>query len=165
MFNLGDKVAYPMHGAGIIVSKEEKKILGEKKVYYILQMPISDLKISVPADRIEEIGIREVVDINQLVEVEEILNQKEIETEPNWNKRYKANLARLKSGNIIEITKVYRDLYILDAIKNLSMVEKKLFNISKKMLVSEVAIVTEKDAHTVEKVFERELKKMIDNHS
>lgn len=150
MFDIGDKIVYPMHGAGVIVEKETKEILGNKKEYFILKMPVGDMKISIPIDKINEVGIRNIVDDNIVKEVYRVLSKKDQEVIANWNHRYKDNLEKLRTGDLYEISEVFRDLHILDSEKGLSMAEKKLLNTSKKMLVSEIAVVENKLASEIE---------------
>ena len=102
MYNVGDKVVYPMHGAGVIDSIEEKEILGEKQSYYILKMP-GEVKVMVPILTAEEHGIRNVIDKAEAEKVINVLEQDETEMEKNWNKRYRENMDKMKSGNIYEI--------------------------------------------------------------
>lgn len=150
MFDIGDKIVYPMHGAGVIVEKETKEILGNRKEYFILKMPVGDMKISIPIDKINEVGIRNIVGDNIVKEVYKVLSKKDQEVIANWNHRYKDNLEKLRTGDLYEISEVFRDLHILDSEKGLSMAEKKLLNTSKKMLVSEIAVVENKLASEIE---------------
>ena len=99
MYNVGDKVVYPMHGAGVIDAIEEKEILGEKQSYYILKMP-GEVKVMVPTLTAEEHGIRNVIDKAEAEKVINVLEQDETEMEKNWNKRYRDNMDKMKSGNI-----------------------------------------------------------------
>ena len=100
MFSIGDKVVYPMHGAGIIEEIQEKKILGESRNYYILKVPFGDMKIMVPVDQTVEVGIRNIVSAEQLVEVKVILGQASTKMSDNWNRRYRDNMDKLKTGDI-----------------------------------------------------------------
>lgn len=151
MFHIGDKIVYPMHGAGVIEDIEKKEILGKVKDYYILKMPLGDLKISIPLDKIGDMGIRSVVSDDEVNAAKEIISEGKGKMPKNWNRRYKENLEKLRSGDIYEISSVFRDLYILDRDRGLSMMEKKLLNTSKKMLVSEVAIVDDMSPTETEK--------------
>ncbi|HHX69131.1 MAG: CarD family transcriptional regulator [Miniphocaeibacter sp.] len=150
MFDIGDKIVYPMHGAGVIIEKEKKDILGTEKEYFILKMPVGDMKISVPIDKINEVGIRNIVDNDVVEDIFKILSEEQGEIVSNWNQRYKDNLEKLRTGNLYEISKVFRDLYILDSEKGLSMAEKKILNTSKKMLISEISVVEDELASEVE---------------
>lgn len=139
-----------MHGAGVIVEICEKEILGNVNEYYILKMPMGEMKISVPVQKIKELGIRNVMDKEKAEEVRETLRNSKYEEVDNWNQRYKDNLEKLRSGDIIEVAEVYRSLYLLDGVKGLSMAEKKILNASRKMLISEMAIVEDVKAEEIE---------------
>ena len=151
LFNIGDKIVYPMHGAGVIVEISQKEILGDVNDYYILKMPMGQMKISVPVHKIKDLGIRNVMDKEKAEEVRRVLGKSVAEEEENWNQRYKDNLEKLRTGDILEITEVYRSLYILDSTKGLSMAEKKILNAAKKMLISELALVEDRVAMDIEK--------------
>ncbi|WP_300409835.1 CarD family transcriptional regulator [Lagierella sp.] len=151
MFEIGDKIVYPMHGAGVIVERTLKTILGVEKEYFILLIPVGEMKISVPIDKINDVGIRDIVNKPDLKEVIDTLKLKDVEITSNWNARYRENLEKLRSGVLIDIAEVFRDLYTLDLDRGLSMAEKKLLHTSKKMLISELSVVGEKNVAEVEK--------------
>lgn len=140
MFNIGDKIVYPMHGAGIIEGIEEKEILGKKRKYYIMRMPMGDMKVMVPIDSIEDIGIREIIDDEQIEEVLAVLADDQSKMPQNWNRRYRANMDKIKSGDIYEIACVVRNLIIRDREKGLSTGERKMLNNAKQMLISEIVL-------------------------
>lgn len=140
MFELGDKVMYPVHGAGTITDIEKKEILSEIKEYYIISMVAEDMKISVPKDKINEMGIRLVDDKEHIEKVLNNFSKLDSKMPSNWNHRYKSNLEKLREGDIEDAATVFRNLYELDKEKGLSMVEKKVLNTSRKMLISEVAV-------------------------
>lgn len=140
MFNIGDKIVYPMHGAGVIVAIEEKEILGRKRKYYIMKMPIGDMKVMVPVDNVKEIGIREIIDDEEIEQVFEVLKGSKTKMPQNWNRRYRLNMDKIKSGDIYEIASVVRNLMIRDAEKRLSTGERKMLNSAKQMLVSELVL-------------------------
>lgn len=141
MFDIGDKVVYPMHGAGVIESIEEKEILGEKQKYYVMRLPVGDMKVMVPMKNVKTIGLRGVVDENT---VQEVLNRmrshKESDT-TNWNRRYRANLDKMKSGDIYEVADVVRSLMLRDDEKGLSTGERKMLDNAKQILISELVLV------------------------
>ena len=151
MFDVGDKVVYPMHGAGIIESIEEKEILGEKRKYFIMKMPIGEMKVMIPVDNVEEIGIREVVKEEKLEEVLEELKIGMTKMPQNWNRRFRLNNDRIKTGDILEITAVVRNLMILDIEKGLSTGEKKMLSSATQMLYSEMVLSTDRDVESIEK--------------
>jgi CarD family transcriptional regulator len=142
MFNLGDKVVYPMHGAGVIETMESREILGEIKNYYVLKMPIGEMKLMIPVDNVNNIGLRNIVDKQTVEEVYKVLRQKAEINESNWNKRYRDNMAKMKTGGIFEVAEVVRDLTYRDREKGLSTGEKKMLVSAKQMLISEITLST-----------------------
>lgn len=145
MFSIGDKVVYPMHGAGIIEEIQEKKILGESRNYYILKVPFGDMKIMVPVDQTAEVGIRNIVSQEQLVEVKVILGQATTKMSDNWNRRYRDNMDKLKTGDIQSVAEVVRNLMRTDKEKKLSAGEKKMLSNAKQILISEIILIENVD--------------------
>ena len=145
MFKVGDKVVYPMHGAGIIEAIEEKEILGEKRSYYIMHLPVGNIKVMVPMNNAEEVGIREIIDEQGADRVIEILQDDGEVDLANWNHRYRANLDKMKSGDIFELADVVRQLMLRDGGKGLSTGERKMLDNARQMLISELALVKEMD--------------------
>lgn len=141
MFNIGDKIFYPMHGAGVIVENKEIEILGEKKLYFIMQMPIGDMKVMVPVDSVDEVGVRLIVGPDEIDRVIKILKGQMTDMPDNWNRRYRANMDRIKLGDIFELAAVVRNLILLDMEKSLSTGERKMLNSARQMLVSEMVLV------------------------
>lgn len=154
MFNIGDKIVYPMHGAGIIEGVEEREILGEKRKYYIMRMPIGDMKVMIPVDNVEEIGIREVIDDKDMQKVLDILRGDKTKMPQNWNRRYRVNMEKIKSGDIFEIAAVVRNLMLRDSEKSLSTGEKKMLNSAKQMLVSEIVLAVDSNQEETEKLID-----------
>lgn len=152
MFKIGDKVVYPMHGAGIIEGIEEKEVLGEKRKYFIMRMPIGDMKVMVPVDNVEDVGVREIIDEDGYKDVMSILRDDKSAMPQNWNRRYRANMDRIKSGDIFEVAAVVRNLLLLDREKGLSTGERKMLSSAKQMLLSEMVLVTDSDIENVEKI-------------
>lgn len=158
MFNIGDKVVYPMHGAGIIESIEEKEILDEKRKYYVMRMPIGDMKVMIPVDNISDIGIREVIDQKDLEEVLTILHGDKTKMPQNWNRRYRKNMERIKSGDIFEIAAVVRNLMLRDDERSLSTGERKMLGNAKQMLVSELVLVSDKSKEDIDELIDKAIK-------
>lgn len=154
MFNVGDHIVYPMHGAGVIDAIEEKDILGEKQAYYILKMP-GEVKVMVPTNKAESIGVRGVVDKASADKVYSILEEEKTEMSMNWNKRYRDNMDKMKSGDIYEIADVVRNLSFKQKEKGLSTGEKKMLSNAKQILVSELVLA--------ENSSEEEIEGLIDN--
>ena len=156
MYNVGDKVVYPMHGAGVIDSIEEKEILGEKQSYYILKMP-GEVKVMVPISTAEQHGIRNIIDKSEAEKVFNVLEQDETEMEKNWNKRYRDNMEKMKSGNIYEIADVVRNLSFKQKEKGLSTGEKKMLHNAKQILVSELALAEHASQDEVEELVDSKI--------
>ena len=154
MFNLGDKVVYPMHGAGVIETMESKEILGEIKNYYVLKMPIGEMKLMIPVDNVNKIGLRNIIDEKSVEKVYNILRQKAEINDSNWNKRYRDNMTKMKTGDIFEVAQVVRDLTYRDREKGLSTGEKKMLVSAKQMMVSEISLSTYTDAKEIQEYME-----------
>nr|WP_300091051.1 CarD family transcriptional regulator [Sedimentibacter sp.] len=150
MFNLGDKVVYPMHGAGVIETLESKEILGEVKSYYVLKMPIGEMKLMIPVDNVNNIGLRNIIDKSLVEGVYSILKQAAVLNDSNWNKRFRDNMVKMKTGDIFEVAQVVRDLTYRDKEKGLSTGEKKMLVSAKQMLVSEISLSTDMDSNGIQ---------------
>lgn len=151
MFIVGDKIVYPMHGAGIIEDIEEKKILGETKQYYILRVPCGDMKIMIPVSSADEIGVRSIIDEQRMAAVCALLGEPSSEMPDNWNRRYRENMEKLKTGEVECVAEVVRNLIRIDRIKKLSTGEKKMLSNAKQILVSEMILssnMTNEEAET-----------------
>ena len=140
MFELGEKIVYPMHGAGIIEAIEEKEILGDKKQYYILKLAYGDMKVMIPKGNTELSGLREVIDEEGANRIISILQEPETEMSDNWNKRFRANMEKLKTGDIYEVAEVVRNLSIRDKEKGLSTGERNMLENSRQILISELVL-------------------------
>lgn len=143
MFNIGDKVVYPMHGAGIIEAIEEKEILGESQRYYVMRMPVGDMKVMIPMSKVDSIGLREIVDEKTISEVIERLANGSSDVSSNWNRRYRANLDKMKSGDIYDLADVVRCLMLRDKEKGLSTGERKMLDNARQILISELVLAKE----------------------
>lgn len=142
MFSIGDKVVYPMHGAGTIESIEEKEMFGDSAEYYIIKMPVGDMRVMVPTETATEIGVREVSDSSIAPSVFAVLEKpkEEYVYENNWNRRYKLNVDKIKTGDILEVADVVRDLSHRHMERGLSTAEKKMLNSAKEILISELML-------------------------
>lgn len=164
MFNVGDKIVYPMHGAGVIESIEEREILGKKQKYYVMKMPVGDIKVMIPTSNANEIGIREVIDKKKAEEVIGVLQNKYNTTmNSNWNKRYRENMDKIKSGNIFEVADVVKNLSCRDKEKGLSTGERKMLNNAKQILVSELVLANEMEQLKVEEMINEKLTNITDH--
>ena len=136
MYTVGQKIVHPMHGAGTVVEVLEKTVLGETKDYYKIQMMLRGIEILVPVDRCEAIGLRNVMTEEEYEELIEVLDGKMSKMPKNWNQRYRANMERIKTGDILELGSVVRNLMLLDA------GEKRMLIGAKQMMISEMMILT-----------------------
>lgn len=140
MYKVGDKIVYSVHGAGKIVDIKEIEILGDEKLYYILQLPINNIQVSIPVEGVDDAVIRPVISQEEGKKVVDILKADKTKMSKNWSQRYRQNLEAIKTGDIYEIAEIVRNLTILDMSKGLSASEKKMLTKSKRILVSELVI-------------------------
>lgn len=155
MYNIGDKIVYPMHGAGIIEAIEEKEILGEKQKYYIMRMPIGDMKVMIPISNIDNIGIREVIDQKEAEGIIQIFKTGKTNMSSNWNKRYRENMEKIKSGSIYEVADVVKNLMYRDKEKGLSTGERKMLNNAKQILISELVLAKNTKQEVIEEIINK----------
>ena len=153
MFSVGDKIVYPMHGAGTIEAIEEKDILGEKQAYYILKMP-GEVKVMVPTAKADEVGVRNIIDKESADKVFGVLEQDETDMDKNWNKRYRDNMEKMKTGDIYEVADIVRNLSFKQKEKGLSTGEKKMLLNAKQILVSELVLAEDTDSKHVEQMID-----------
>ena len=149
MFCVGQEVVYPVHGAGVIEGIESREILGEIKEYYVLRIAAGDLRVLIPVDGVDNAGLREVSDKAALARVSSILADAPSPWDDNWNRRYRSNMDKLKSGSIDEIAQVVRDLTVRDMQKGLSSGEKKMLDNASKVLVSEMVLARRQSEESI----------------
>ncbi|MBL0389437.1 CarD family transcriptional regulator [Tumebacillus sp. ITR2] len=141
MFNIGDRVVYPMHGAGIIEAIEEKEFLGQTERYYILRMPYGEMKVMIPVSKIDNLNIRGTIEESSVDRVLDILREEKERMNDSWNKRYRENLDKLKGGDIYQVADVLGELLYFEREKGLSTGERKMYDTAKHILVSELLLV------------------------
>jgi len=140
-FNVGETVVYPNHGAAVIEDIETRTIKGEEKLYLVLRiLGQNDLVVRVPASNLDLVGVRDVVDDEGLDKVFEVLRKTNVEEPSNWSRRYKANLEKLHSGNVLKVADVVRDLWRRERDRGLSAGEKRMLSKARQILVSELAL-------------------------
>jgi CarD family transcriptional regulator len=144
-FEIGETVVYPHHGAAQIVEKAERTIRGETKAYLQLKVAQSELTIWVPQENVEMVGVRDVIDNDGVEEVFGVLRAEFIEEPTNWSRRYKANLEKLASGDVVKVSEVVRDLWRRDQDRGLSAGEKRMLAKARQILVSELALARRVD--------------------
>jgi CarD family transcriptional regulator len=150
MYTVGDKIVYPMHGAGVIEAIEERLVAGETRKYYIVRVPLGDMKIMIPCDSCTSVGVREIISKKQLPTVEMSLKQDSTEMQGNWNRRYRDNMDKLKTGELDDVCEVVRNLMRVERSKKLSTGEKKMLSNAKQILMSEIILVSDFDAQQIE---------------
>ena len=138
MFDVGDKVVYPHHGAGTIVSKETRIVLGSAREYLTIKILHNDMTVNVPCENAEKVGLRWVIDQQMVEVVVKALSGGSTEMPKNWNRRFKHNRDKMKTGDILELAEVVRNLSLRDHEKGLSTGEKQMFVKAKKILASEL---------------------------
>lgn len=141
MFQIGDKIFYPIHGAGIIEAIEEKEYLGEKHLYCVLNMLLRELQIMVPVEKMSALGVRQVVDLDIMEDVLAVFNDGEPDLTVNAAQRYKINMDKMKRGDIYEGSEVIRDLLLISKKKVLGTGDKMMLDNAKQMLISELELV------------------------
>ena len=157
MFKVGDKIVYPMHGAGTIESIEEREILGEKQKYYIMKMPVGDIKVMVPTKNAELIGVRDVIGGDVAESVLDVLSAMPTDMSSNWNKRYRDNQDKMKSGDICEVADVVRNLTLIQKDKGLATGEKKMLSNAKQILISELVLAEAMTKEQVEALIDEKI--------
>ena len=163
MFNVGDKIVYPMHGAGIIEKIEERAILDEKQSYYIIKMP-GEVKVMVPTAKAEEIGVRNIIDKETAGKVINVLEQDSTEMSIKWNKRYRDNVEKMKSGDVFEVADIVRNLSFKQKEKGLSTTEKKMLINAKQILISELVLAESKEKEEMEELVENKINTSYELH-
>lgn len=147
--DIGDKVVYPMHGAGEITGIEEQEVGGVTQSYYILRLPMGSMKLMLPVDKIDEIGLRDIIDKSKLEELKEVLSGESDMAQGSWNKRFHATLDRLKTGDILEVAAVVRNLTRQNLKKKIPGGERRLLELSRQILISELVYVLDKNPDEV----------------
>ena len=137
MFRIGDLVAHPMHGAGVIDAIVQEKVAGSTQEYYVFKMPVGGLLLKIPVANSETIGLRTIITAEEAEALIAGIPSLEVESSANWNKRYQENLQRLKSGDLREVSRVIKGLMTRDTRRGLSTGERKMLQTAKRILISE----------------------------
>ena len=157
MYSVGDKVLYPTHGAGVIDSIEEKTLLGEKKSYYTMRMPVGDMKVMVPLESADAAGLRRIVSKSEAENVIKKLATDEPCENSSWNRRFRENSEKIRSGNIYLVASVVRSLTIRERERGLSTGEKKMLSDSRQILISELVLSLDKTKEEVSEMIEKSI--------
>jgi CarD family transcriptional regulator len=151
MFDVGDKVVYPHHGAAIVERREVREAFGQQREYLVLKLAYGDLTLMVPADNTESVGLREVINDEEVEEVFAVLRKREARMPANWSRRYKNHSEKLRSGDIYQVAEVVRNLSIREKDKGLSAGEKRMLARARQILVSELTFALNVDEQEAER--------------
>ena len=157
IFKVGETVVYPHHGAALIEAIETRTIKGEQREYLVLKVAQGDLTVRVPSDNVDLVGVRDVVNQEGLERVFNVLRQPYTEEPTNWSRRYKANLEKLASGDVIKVAEVVRDLWRRERERGLSAGEKRMLAKARQILVSELALAEKTDEDKAEAILDEVL--------
>jgi len=159
MFKIGDLAVYPAHGVGRIESIETKSIAGKKQDFYIMRILENDMKIMIPIRNAEAVGLRQLIDTNEIPRVYGILRSKEVSVNGGtWNRRYREYMEKIKTGSIYELAEVLRDLTVLKNDKELSFGERKMLDTARTLLLKELSIVRE----VSEEIVDQEIREILE---
>ena len=150
MYGIGQRVVHPMHGAGVIESVTEELLYGAARTYYVFRQAVSGLVLKLPTDNCEAIGVRLLYDRERMDAVLSAIPSLTVEEERNWNRRYRENMARLKSGDLLEVARVVKGLTLRDAKRSLSTGERKMLHSARQILISELVLSKSLSYETVE---------------
>ncbi|HEY2653746.1 MAG TPA: CarD family transcriptional regulator [Solirubrobacteraceae bacterium] len=149
-FEIGDNVVYPHHGAGKVIRKEQKDVFGERREYLTIKILHNDMTVMVPSENAALAGLRRVIDDETVKKVQAVLQDECSEMPKNWNRRFKHNRDKIKTGDIYELAEVVRNLAVRESEKGLSTGEKQMFTRAKRILASELMYALSMDAEEVE---------------
>lgn len=150
MFKVGEKVVYPAHGVGVIKGIQTRTISGTEKTFYMLQIMENGMTIMIPTENVDSVGLRRIIGKDMVSKVYKILRQRRVEIDQQtWNRRYREYTEKIKTGSVLEIATVLRDLFVLKGDKELSFGERKMLDTARNLLVKELSIAR---AHSEEKI-------------
>ena len=163
MYTIGDKIVYPLHGAGVIEAIEEKEVLGETGNYYIMRLAYNNMQVIFPVSSNAADSVRDVISPQEADKVIEYFKEFYEEVTNNWNKRYRSNIMHIKSGNIYEVAQVVKMLMLRDKTKGLSSGERKMFTNAKQILISELVLSKNVSQECIENMLSSIVDELIEN--
>jgi len=153
-FKVGDMAVYPGHGVGVVEGVETRDIAGTRQTFYVLKILENGMTIMVPTSNADAIGMRELIDVDEVDEIYEVLQERDVELDKQtWNRRYREYMAKIKTGSPYEVARVLRDLFVLKGDKALSFGERKMFDTAKGLLLKELAIASKLPEETIDERF------------
>lgn len=151
MFKVGDMAVYPAQGVGVIEAIENREVMGNKQLFYVMKIMGNGMKIMIPLKGAGAVGLREVIAPEEIPKIYEILKNKDVTIDKQtWNKRYREYLEKIKTGSVFEIARVLRDLFILKSDKNLSFGERKMMDTAKSLLIKEISVASNAEETKIE---------------
>ena len=150
MYQIGDKVVHPMHGAGVIDSIVQRKVAGKLEDYYLLKLSVGSMTVMIPTGNTQEIGVRPIVSDQEANDLMRAMENIEVDMTQNWNRRYRENMVRLKSGDLLEVARVVKGLLLRESQRGLSNGERKMLRTAKQILISELVLAQSLPYKTVE---------------
>lgn len=157
MFQAGDKIAHPMHGAGTIESIVEERVDGTLREYYVLKLLANTMDVMIPVASWQEIGVRAVMTPAEADEILASISSMDPDVVQNWNKRYRENMDRLKSGDMVQVVTVVKSLTVRDNLKGLSTGERKMLHFARQLLISEIVLSKDASFEEIEQELDRAL--------
>jgi CarD family transcriptional regulator len=151
-YEVGSKVVYPLHGVGVISSIEDKTVLGEKRSYYVIKLTISDMTVMIPTDKCDQLGLRQIVTDHDVKRALKLIRSEITEMDEDWKTRYQNNFEKIKSGSILDVAEVVRNLFHRNKVKELSIMEKKLYENAYRLLVDEISYVKNMEKEEVQDI-------------
>ncbi len=158
MFHIGDKIVYPRHGAGVIENIEEKEVLNEKCKYYVLRVTLGDMRVMIPIEGIHTMGIRKVIDKEQVQKIFDVLSSDATTMCKNWSQRYRDNECRIRKGDAFEMAAIVKNLTVMDRAKRLSTGEKRMLQNARQLLISELMLAMDETQDKVEEITDKLIK-------
>ena len=158
-FQIGDLIAHPLHGAGEICGIEKKRVDGKNREYYVMHISKGDMKVMIPVDACEQVGVRPIIDAQRAREIIELIPSLELPEDSSWNKRYRDNMLQLKSGDLIKTAGVVKSLLLRERRSGLSNGERKMLHSAKQILLSELMLAMGLDYDTAEQMLYEALMK------
>ena len=150
MFSIGDYIAHPLHGAGVIENIVSRRISGQQRDYYVLKLPVGDMVVMVPVLGCESIGVRSIISADEAERVMDAFKTIKVEMTANWNKRYRENMDKIKSGDLMSVASVVKGLMSRDSERGLSTGERKMLHEAKQILISELVLSKSSSYEAVE---------------
>ncbi len=150
MFNVGDRITHPMHGAGVVEDIVQRRVAGVTRSYYVLRIPVGEMKVMIPTESTASIGVRPVVGAHEARSILSAMAELKVDVIQNWNQRYRDNMEKLRSGDLTEVARVIKCLMLRDKIKSLSTGERRMLHSAKQIFMSELVLVLDTSAEKIE---------------